>query len=387
MSHEQELTVQVARTAAELESLRPLWERIPWEREEADYDYLLARVRLRPESLAPFGIVVCRGEEPVAGLASRLESRRLPAAVGYWVVYDPQVRLLHVVPGGIVASDQAALEALAAALRSELRSHGLDAVVLPPLPVDSELFAALRSLGGPLQRQHFATTVARRRLVLPRTFDEFVASRSANTRWRIRRDANRVPAALGELSVEVIREPSQLEQLFRDAERVAGATYQRAVGVGFADTPEQRELARLGLERGWLRAYLLYRAGEPIAFWVCSVYRRTMLIRTTGFDDAYAAQRVGIYLLMRAIEDAIADPAVQIIDFGPGDAAYKQQFSGESWQERDLVVFAPTLRGLRFNALRTPILGSARLARRALDATRLTDRVRSGWRGRLRRSR
>ena len=219
-------------------------------------------------------------------------------------------------------------------------------VVLPPLRIGSDVADALQALGGPLQRQPFAATSARRRLVLPGSFEEFVASRSSNTRWRIRRDARRVPE-LGELTVTAIREPSQLEQLFRDADRVARTTYQRAVGAGFADTPEQRELARLGLEHGWVRGHLLYLDGEPIAFWLCSTYRGTMLIRQTGFDAAYAEHRVGLYLLMRVIEDAIGDPEIGVVDFGQGDAAYKQQFSSESWLERELVVFAPTFRGLR----------------------------------------
>ena len=75
-----------------------------------------------------------------------------------------------------------------------------------------------------------------------------------------------------------------------------------------------------------------------------------MLLRTGGYDEAYAEHRVGIYLLMRVIEDACADPALRVLDFGPGDAAYKQQFSNESVQERNLVVFAPTFRARRINA-------------------------------------
>jgi CelD/BcsL family acetyltransferase involved in cellulose biosynthesis len=379
------LEVRVARTAGELEGLRDAWDALPWEREEAELDHLLLRVRLKTDAVAPLGIVVRRDGVPVAGLAARVEERPLPAAVGYRVVYAPRVRLLHVIQGGTVAADPAARDALLGALRDVLGRGEVDVVSFPALPVDGELLAALRGLGGPLQLQRFGRTTARRRLVLPDTFEEYVASRSSNTRWRIHRDARRVPAALGELEVVTIRGPEQLEQLFRGAERVAAATYQRALGAGFSDTPEQRELALLGLERGWLRAYLLYRSGEPLAFWLCSTYRGTMLIRTTGFDQAYAEHRVGLFLLLRAIEDAIADPELRIVDFGQGDAAYKQQLAGESELERDLVVFAPTLRGLRINAVRTPILGGALLARRVLDAGGLTDRVRTGWRGRLRR--
>jgi CelD/BcsL family acetyltransferase involved in cellulose biosynthesis len=112
-----------------------------------------------------------------------------------------------------------------------------------------------------------------------------------------------------------------------------------------------------------------------------------MLIRTGGYDGAYAEHRVGIHLLMSVIEDAIADPSLRILDFGPGDAAYKQQFSNDndSRQERNLLVFAPTFRAIRINAVRGVILGSARLVRRMLDAAKLTDRVRARWRDRLTR--
>ena len=109
-----------------------------------------------------------------------------------------------------------------------------------------------------------------------------------------------------------------------------------------------------------------------------------MLLKTGGFDEAYEEYRVGIFLLMRVIEDACRDAALRVLDFGPGDTTYKQQFSNQSRDERNVVVYAPTFRSYRINATRTAILGPARLARGALDAARLTDRVRAGWRGRRR---
>jgi CelD/BcsL family acetyltransferase involved in cellulose biosynthesis len=368
------LDVRAARTVAELERLAPLWERVPWQREEAELDYLLARVRHRPEATAPFGLVVVRDGEPVAGAAGRFESRRL---------LEPGLRVLRIVDGGIVADDGSGRTALVEALTAELSSARVDALMLPALPVDSELDAALAQLGGPLERQRFVHAWPRRELVLPGSFEEFLASRSHKRRARIRREAAKLEQALGdELAVAILREPSQLEQLVRDLDRLAGATYQRTLGAGFADTPEQRELARLGLERGWTRAYVLYRGAEPLAYWLCSTYRGTILLRTTGFDPAWAEHQPGVYLLMRVIEDACADPALERLDFGPGDADYKRRYASDSRQERNLTVFAPTFRGRRVNLARNAILGARLLARRALDETQLTDRVRSRLRGR-----
>ena len=188
------------------------------------------------------------------------------------------------------------------------------------------------------------------------------------------------------LSVAIVREPGPRPARPRRRPRRPLDLPARA-RAGFSDTPEQRALAAVGLEHGWVRGYLLYLGGDPIAYWLCSIYGGTILIRTAGFDNAYAEHRIGIYLLMRVIEDACADPALHVLDFGPGDAAYKQQFSNESWQERNLVVFAPTFRARRINVIRTLILGPAHWSpRRSSTVTRLTDRLKSRWRTRLRQS-
>ncbi len=338
------LQVRVARTAADVVALRESWAKVSWLREEAECDFILARARSRPGVIEPFGVLVSAGEEPVAGAAGRIELQALRTTVGYRVVYAPTVRMLRIVDGGLVATDPAAVAPLIAALEATLAEGGLDALTLPALPVDSELFAAARELGGALEQQRFLMTSTRRHLVLPDTFDEFLRSRSRKTRFGVRRSA----------------------------------------GAGFVDTPEERAVTEVGLEHGWVRAYVLYRRDEPIAYWLCSVHRGTILLRTTGFDHAYASHRVGVYLLMRVIEDACADPALHVLDFGPGDAPYKRHFSSESLQERSIVVFAPTTRGRRINGLRTVILGSALLARRAADATNLTERIKGRWRARLR---
>jgi len=366
--------VEVARTLEELERLRPAWNALPWEREEAAYEYFTTRLATRPGVIGPFAAVTTGG-----GLAGRLELRRLSTRVGYRDVYAPSVRLLRVVDGGIAgAADPAVLAALLATVRTALADGTADAVELPPAELGSPLLAAFTSLGGPLERQPFIVPWTRRLLELPGSFEEFVSSRSSNTRWRIRRDARRLAEELGdELRVEIVREPGDLDRFVDAADRIARGTYQRALGAGFSDTPEQRALTTVGLEHGWVRGYLLYRGDTPIAYWLCSTWGETILIRTAGFDQRYAELRIGLYLLMRLIEDAIADPELRVLDFGPGDAAYKQQFSSTSREEQNVVVFAPTFRGRRLNATRTLVLAPARGARKLLDETGLTDRVKA----------
>ncbi len=376
------LRVEIARSLAELERLRPGWEALRWGREEAAFPYFVARLQTRPGVIGPLAALVSDANGPVAGLAARLELRQLSTAVGYRVLYAPEVRALQVVDGGLVG-ERDGIEALVGVVSEALRSGEADVALLPPLELGSDLAVAVGSLGGPLTRQPLIAPWTRRLLVLPASYEAFLVSLSHKTRKGVRRDARRLEEAFGgRLRLAVLREEGDLEQLVRDADRVAGSAYQRGLGAGFAATAEQRELARVGLEHGWVRGYLLYLDADPIAYWLCSVYDRTILLRTGGYDESYAEHRVGIHLLMRVIEDACADPSLDVLDFGPGDAAYKQQFSSGSRVERNALVFAPSFRGRRINLTRTAILAPAQAAHAALESASLTDRARARLRSR-----
>ncbi len=163
-------------------------------------------------------------------------------------------------------------------------------------------------------------------------------------------------------------------------------TYQKGLGAAFSDTPERRRLTSLSLERGWFRVWVLYDEETPIAFWQGSVYRRIYHSGTTGYDPTYSRDRVGIYLLTRAIADLCADPEVDFLDFGFGDADYKRYFSDEAWNESDLVVFAARARPVAINATRTAVMASAYGLRRGLEHFGLADRIKVAWRRRLRAS-
>ena len=141
----------------------------------------------------------------------------------------------------------------------------------------------------------------------------------------------------------------------------------------------------VALEHGWSRVYLLYDGERPVAYWWCGVHGDTIRTNTTGYLPAYAQHRPGIYLLMRVIEDAIADPSLRVLDFGPGRSDYKQRFSNDGYVEQNLLLFAPRLRPTFVRATSIAVRGAAAGARRALDRTGLTQRVKTAWRRRLRR--
>ena len=377
--------VIVARTVSEVETLRPILAAANWYRPDPDIDFFLTFVSARPQSRRPHVVVATRAGTSAVAVA-RAERIRLHTSVGYRTVYQPAVRAITLVHSGISEpDDESACRTLLGELGRALADGHADILLLPALRTDSALYREAVRLGGFLRRAHFTDRDTHRRLTLPPSFDEFLSSRGRKTRESIKRYRNRFLRAFGDdVSFGVRRDPADIDRVFRDLEHVAAKTYQRGLGVAFADTDEQRELVRLGLDRGWFRAYVLYVRDVPIAFWPGYAYAGTFFIGTPGYDPEYVEYRVGLHVQMKLIEDLCRDPEIQALDYGFGDSEYKRRYGNEAWEEADVALYAPTFRGVRVNMLRTAILGAARTAKTALAATQLEDRVKRRWRERLR---
>ena len=377
--------ILVARSEEAVLDMRDAWRRVPVSRVDAELDFYLAVVRSRPEVQRPHVVLIEVDGIPSGILVGRIERVRLETRIGYRSVYRPAVRSLTIVHGGVIAtSGLQDLAAIRNSLEESLRQREADVIFFPSLRVDSTAYSVFGSMAGPFRRQHVVETRSHRRLELPASFDEFLASRSKKIRSGIRYDTKKLLQAFGEeLEIEMARDPADFARVMAELPSIAEHTYQHALGASFSDTEESRNLVRLALRLGWFRSWVLYRNDQPIAFWQGMVYDRVYYSGSTGYHPEYRRFRVGIYLLMRVIADLCADPEVDYLDFGFGDAEYKRHFSSESWEERDVTIFAPTFRAVRINCVRTVILMLSNGVKRILERLGAIAWLKTRWRSRL----
>lgn len=377
--------IVTATTIHEVRSLRGAWDALGPQDPNADLDYFLTVVQARDDVLEPHVMLAGDDGTPRGLLVGRLERLTVPARFGYKQVYAPRLRALTVVQGGLLTpNEDEVAEPLFDAVRAKLAAGAADVVRLRRLRVGSELHRLARSRVPWLTREHHSSPSARWRLELPDSLEEVLRAQSTRTRGNHRRYARKLEEEFGSrLSFRVYRDPAELPELVRESETVAVKTYHHGLRAGFgAHDPEGRLLA-LAAERGWLRAYLLSIDGAPVAFWHGLAYRGTFFTGPTGYDPALAQLRPGTYVLMKMIEDLCADDEVQAVDYGEGDAEYKRHFGSDSWLEEDVLVFAPTLRGVRVNLARAAILGAARAAERASSRVPQLRGAKRRWRARL----
>jgi CelD/BcsL family acetyltransferase involved in cellulose biosynthesis len=380
--------LHVARSLDEVVGLREVLDGVRWGRFEADPDFVATIVRNRPSAVRPHTIVVESAGRPLATFSGIIERMPFVTSVGYKQVYSPTLNVLVAAHGGAHGDDDD-MRIVLAAVRDELAQGRADVVWFPSIPIDSAPIRMSSVLGALPFRQHFAMTWHHRRLVLPHSLDEVLAQLGKKARYNLKRGSRLLEEAFpGRLHIARLHKEAGIdaEKLVAEIERVASMTYQRALGVGFAATKEQTAAIELALERRWFRAWTLRLDENPIAFWLGSVYNGTYFSSATGYLAEHAVHSVGTYLLLHVIDDLCADEHVTTLDFGFGDADYKRLLSTEAFLERDLVVFAPTLRGLQLSITRSAILAGAAGTRKVLDASGLTRRLKTAWRRRLRSS-
>lgn len=365
------LGLRVLRETDALEGVRGLWtalQRHPW----SDLDFTLACAARESAFVRPHVLVLEEDGRPEGLLVASLRDEELAWRLGSRTLLRPRARVLRVATGGLLGlgSEERARVA-ARELLATLERGEADALYLHEVEREAPLLGELARQPGLLQRDPFQRPVTGWALDLPGSYAEFRQGLSKKTRTNLNYTANLMQRRLGaELALVCYQRPEDLELVLRDSEAVAGRTYGRRAGIGFADTPTSRRVLEHALARGWLRAHVLYAGARPIAFSHGLVYGRTFFGRHTGFDPDFADLRPGVFLLARIIEDLCRERTVECIDFGVMDNEFKRSFGTRRYERVSTYVFARRWRGLRLALGRALVGGLDRVARAALGAGR-----------------
>jgi CelD/BcsL family acetyltransferase involved in cellulose biosynthesis len=280
--------------------------------------------------------------------------------LGYHTVFRLSAPTIVVSFDGLVGNvDADDCVRVIAALRKQLRTGEAAAVLFQKVEVDSPLRRALDDSGWLALRAN-RPAVVRRTLSLPESWDAFLATRSSKSRRQLRYDDNKLRRKFGDrLELRRHTPDSPDPSVLHDMTLVAAKSYQRGMGVNDIDDAVSSALFELARERGWLRAWVLYIDGRPVAFWWGTVYAGTLSTGSPGYVPELARERVGYYTLRRMIEEACADPEIRQLDFGHGDADYKERFATSATMTADTTLFAVRPRSITLRLLAALVAGTA----------------------------
>ena len=377
--------VRVIRGLSEVEALRDVWTRWHGHR-DADIDVYRTMLRHGAEGAEPYIFLVERAGRPDAILIGKRDTRTLTKKIAYVTMRVHRVRVLSFQYNGLLGNDsEENTELLIRGVLGALCEKEVDVATLGYIRNDSHLHFFARRLPSALTRDRFSDVQTHCLMNLQSSVDAVFSGLSGDHRKKLRAEAKKFEAEFpGELAIRRFDAPEQLAILMQDTERVATKTYQRALGVGFSNSEIIRDLLTLEAEKGWLRAYILYIRDRPCAFWIGNIYNNVFVSDFLGHDPDYARFSPGNYLLTHVIRELCHD-GIAAVDFGVGEALYKQRFGRTTWRETEISLYATNFKGMHAKALQMAAGYVSIVGKKALGKN-LTAKLKSVWRKHLARN-
>jgi hypothetical protein len=374
--------LRVMRSAAEVERIRGIWSGWPSHR-DSEIDFCLEFGWTRKEVVRPHVIVLYRQGQPEAMAVGWIERTQMRSQIGYLKLPGLPAQLLNFSYGGFLGNLSAEnSEELIRSIMGALRSGEADVAGLDHLSIGSPLHSRALAASGFATRDHFVQPDPHNVMVLPTNVDELYKGFSQGLRAEVRRKKKKLLADFGEsVVIRCYRQADEVEEACPLLEEVAKGTYQRGLGVGFRDSEEMRRRLRFCARKGWLRIYVLTIAGKPCAFWIGTLYNGSFLSDYNSYDPQYRNYSLGTYLLISVVEEFCKE-GVQNIDFGFGPAEYKERFGNTMLMESSVYIFAPKLKGLVLNTIRTTTCSVDAAVKKVLERTKLLPRIKRLWRER-----
>lgn len=375
-------SVKVLRTLPELETIRHEWESWPGNRDSEMETYLMC-LQFIPGTVRPHVVVVERDGKPDAILVGRIDLGHVSCHLGYWRVNLP-ARILCFVYGALRGNPSPEnCDLIVSSVLQSLSDREADVAYMNFLREESDLYRLATQKPTLLCRDYIRISQPHFATRLSTSAEGFYKGLSSGARWQAKSKQKKlIKDFAGDVKIRCFREAEQLDTMIQDSEEVARKSYQRGLGVGFHDTPAVRSQLGLKAKRGWLRGYVLYVTGKPSAFWIGDINDGTFGSDYLAYDAELGKYSPGMFLMYKVIEGFCTgnSEGVTALDFATGHAQYKQLLSNQGWTESSVYIFAPSLKAIGINAVRSLIEGTGRGIQTILTRTNLLQKVKKAWR-------
>ncbi len=333
---------QILTSIADIELVQEEWETFLRER-AGDHNLMqhpdIFKYDLREHSdLYQPMIVILRNGGQIEAVAPWFVHRlRFPIEIGVFKLVRFPLRLLKLA-GADMALDREApvtetFDRIFSAVR-DLRKK-FDLIALFDVPVSNDLWNYLEPMKQTARPFRVVRAEpepqAHHRLVLPKTFDDFMASLTSKKRNSLRRHARQLHEAAGNsVTTTRITAPDQVPTFFQDVRQVYRASWQGRTLGGERGTDSQIRFYQHVASHGWYRSFLVRSGTGPISYSLAYQYEGVLYCQEMAYDTAWRDCAPGNYMFISLIKDLYEYNTPRIVDFGAGDSVFKQQFSNET---------------------------------------------------------
>ena len=377
----EKFTFETATQWEDVQRLRPLWEK--WQNHpNTDFEHYRLVLSTRARNAAPCALLAQADGAPVGLLVGRTEPQDMAVKIGYANIKLGRACVLRIMTGGVLGAwwDELATAAVEH-LIGTFQQRAFDAIIFSNVRTSTAFYRALQAQASRSRPSVFLAPEPHWIMQIPPKNEELWLRLSSRHRSQLRKARKKLDEdedIAGDVDFRHFHDGQDLEQFCQDVEAVASKTYHQGLGVAFRNDEFYNKRCRLFASRGQFRGYVLYLNGVPRAFWMGCMYGDIFHSQDVGYDPQMREFQLGSLLLVHVIEELIKEKTCVGLDFGLGDAEYKQRFSDQSWYDCDATFYAPTLKN------RTVVLLQrvADQLRKEAQKSILAARIKRFWRDR-----
>jgi CelD/BcsL family acetyltransferase involved in cellulose biosynthesis len=172
---------------------------------------------------------------------------------------------------------------------------------------------------------------------VPATFEDYLGLLDSKQAHELRRKLRRAERNPSPISLEIVKDPSQLEAGLEDFFRLMCQEEDKAKFL----TPEMRgqmkAIAQAAFKAGWLQLAFLKSGAVRIAGYMNFDYDNCIWAYNAGFDNEYANLSPGWLILAELMKWAIENKR-RVFDFMRGGEEYKYRFGGKNRYVKEIVI-------------------------------------------------
>jgi hypothetical protein len=366
--------IRVLRSLEDCEAIRADWTRLT-SHPEHNWDMYWSSIRHQKHPPEPYVAALMKDGRLGSAFVGRVERGHVALKIGYWEpVHVPVRRIVIPTQGLLGQGDEGVLKAMVEHIVHDLRGRRADLAVFEYAERDSALHRAAKSVAlGFWMRDRVPERRVHRYLRLPASFKEY----DRQHKGLLQKVRKFEKAFEGRYEHRLLTSEDDIEAFCAGADAVVSRSYQRALGVGFLNSEEDRGKIRAAARQGAWRAFVTLVEGKTVAFWSGCSFGSSALLWWTGYDTDYQEFSPGLVASTRMVERLIAQ-GVTTVDFGGGDAPYKERLGNDFRWEESLCIYAPGFKGLLVNAVRGLDAAVGNLSRTTLKG--LANRLKTPWR-------
>lgn len=192
-------------------------------------------------------------------------------------------------------------------------------------------------------------------LVLGRSFEQFLASRSSKFRNYLKRKSRQLDE-LGQVEILCAGRDLDLEDAYRDLLTIDEHSWKHLHGTAISANPGQRTFYRSlcdgALRRNRLHLLILYLSGRPIAYNLGLKLQDRYYYLKTSYDEEFRRHSPATVLRARLIETLISE-GVGSLDFPAEPYQWEEQWTDQLRWHSSILLYNRTWQALLYRVLIT----------------------------------